>query len=90
MAIDSVRSARNCIQFAYSRLIGRFGPESDVIEALVEGLNLLKGLSEEDVKPKAAPKSPATRTRKKAASGTADISGDVTTLGSSGRASRKR
>ena len=53
MAVDKVRQARNRIQFAYSRLIGRFGSESDVIEALVEGLNLLKGLSEEDVKPKA-------------------------------------
>ena len=53
MAVDKVRQARNRIQFAYSRLIGRFGSESDVIEALVEGLNLLKGLSEEDIKPKA-------------------------------------
>ena len=51
MAVDKVRQARSRIQFAYSRLIGRFGSESDVIEALVEGLELLKGLSEEDVKP---------------------------------------
>ena len=67
MAVDKVRQARNRIQFAYSRLIGRFGSESDVIEALVEGLELLKGLSEEDIKPKPAEpaKKAAPRRRRK-------------------------
>ena len=101
--VDSARKARGRIQFAYSRLIGRFGPESDVIEALVEGLGLLKGLTDEGIKPAptpTAPKRPApppkpkakakTAARKKAASGTADVSGDITTPGSSGRASSTR
>ena len=61
--VDNVRKARSRIQFAYSHLIGRFGSESDALEALVEALELLKGLSDEDIKPKAedAPPEPKRR-----------------------------
>ena len=65
--VDNVRKARGHIQFAYSRILGRFGPESDVIEALVDALGLLKGLSDEDIKPKvdvAPPKPKRTTTRR--------------------------
>ena len=65
--VDNVHKARSRIQFAYSRIIGRFGSEADVIEALVEGLELLKGLSDEDIKPKGKALPP-------------DISGDITTI----------
>lgn len=37
-----LRLARAAIQRAYTKLINRFGPESEVIEALNEALNYLK------------------------------------------------
>ena len=59
---DDVRRARGLIQGAYSKLIGRFGSESAVIEDLVEALGLLKGLTDEDIKPKRKAKAEAPST----------------------------
>ena len=63
--MDDVRRARGLIQGAYSKLLGRFGSESDALESLVEALGLLKGLTDEDIKPKVAP--PASNITKVAA-----------------------
>ena len=40
--MPDLKAARTAIQAAYTRLINRFGPESDVILALEEALNHLK------------------------------------------------